>query len=71
MKRLTQKDRVLRHLKDHGSIGPMDALGQYGIYRLADVILRLRKDGYRIQTVEQQSRNRYGEPTRFARYEWE
>jgi|TARA_Y100000310_G_scaffold186168_1_gene186247 hypothetical protein len=49
----------------------MDALGQYGIYRLADVILRLRKDGYRIQTVEQQSRNRYGEPTRFARYEWE
>ena len=31
----TQCERILRHLKDYGSINPLVALREYGIMRLA------------------------------------
>lgn len=39
----TQND-ILLHLQKHGSITPMDALWEYGCYRLSSVINRLRRD---------------------------
>lgn len=71
MKKMTQKQRVLRHLEKYGTIEPMVALREYGIYRLADVILQLRKSGYGIETKEIQTRNRFGEPARYAKYVFE
>ena len=68
MEKETQKRRVLAHLHRYGKITSMEAFTWYGITRLADVIFRLRNDGYDIVTVDTHAKNRYGEPTRFATY---
>ena len=67
MPRLTQKDRVLRHLKTGGTINPAQAITEYGIYRLAAVIHLLREDGWLIKTDIIKTRNRYNE-RRYAKY---
>jgi hypothetical protein len=50
VKRGSQRQTVLTHLRRRSSISPMEALVSYGIYRLADVIYRLRELGYGIVT---------------------
>lgn len=65
---MNQNDRILRHLRDNGSITPLDALSEYGIMRLASRISDLRSMGYDISREMVLSRNRYGEATRYARY---
>ena len=44
----TQKSRVLDHLRYRKSITPLEALGCYGIMRLAPRILELREEGHKI-----------------------
>jgi hypothetical protein len=44
----TQKEIVLSHLKKHKKISSWDAIQAYNITRLADVIFRLRHEGYSI-----------------------
>ena len=41
---------VLNHLKTKGEINPMDALNEYGCYRLGAVIYILKGEGYSIAT---------------------
>jgi hypothetical protein len=41
---------VLNHLRDIGSLTPLEALNEYGCFRLAAHIESLRKDGHRIFT---------------------
>ena len=65
---MTQCDRILRHLKDYGSIDPMTAIQDYGITRLGARIWDLKERGYLIQTDMVRARNRYGEPTHYAKY---
>lgn len=66
---MTQKEMVLEHLRSHGSITSMDAIMKYGITRLSDVILRLRREGYNIETINETSKNRYGKDTTYGRYQ--
>lgn len=63
-----QKERLLRHLEDYGSITSAEAMHEYGVMRLASRIDELRKLGYPIQTEMVKGRNRYDEETRYARY---
>lgn len=65
---MNQQDRILRHLKDHGSITSMDAIYEYGATRLSAQIFSLRKKGHEIVTRTEHAKNRYGEPTKYARY---
>lgn len=65
---MTQKERVLRHLKDYGSITSKDAIYEYGIFRLASRISDLKKDGISISTKYETTENRYGEKVSYARY---
>lgn len=64
---MTHIERVLKHLNKKGSITSMDAFKRYGITRLSSIIHTLRNK-YDIETVEEVSKNRYGENTRYARY---
>lgn len=50
MRKATQKDLVLAHLKSHGKINTGYAIAQLGITRLAAVIWGLKQDGYLIDT---------------------
>lgn len=65
---MKQADKIMRHLNDYHSITQLDALREYGIMRLASRISELRRKGVPIIRSMEMGRNRYGEPTRYARY---
>lgn len=64
--KLTQEAAILAHLKTGASISSLEALNQYGCFRLASVIFNLRKAGYAIKSTQ----GRHAEK-RFAVYRLE
>ena len=68
MKTLTQKDRIIRHLNDKGSITALEAVKEYGIMQLASRIYELKDQGYNIRSEFVSSKNRYKEPVSFSKY---
>jgi len=46
----TQKAQIRTHFVNGGTLTPLDALNQYGCFRLASVVHTLRQDGYAINT---------------------
>lgn len=44
---MTQTDRILRHLREHGSITPLEALREFGCMRLGARIYDLKRAGVR------------------------
>jgi len=47
---LSQNKQILHHLKSNGSITPIEALNEYGCFRLAARIKDLRDEGHNIST---------------------
>ena len=47
---MSQSLDVLMHLKSGKTLTPIDALNEYGCFRLGARILELRKQGYKIKT---------------------
>ena len=66
--KITQCQRILRHLDDFGTITSREAMLEYGIYRLASRISDLKKQGYKFDVTFESKKNRYGEPTSYAVY---
>ena len=66
--KLTQKKKVLRHLKEIGAITPVQAFFDYSIMRLAAIVFILKDEGYNIKTTILKSENKFGEPVRYAQY---
>lgn len=60
MGRITQKQVVLDHLREQGSITSLDAIKNYGITRLSDRVFVLRNEGYPIITKMITVKTRYG-----------
>lgn len=65
---MTQTEMILGHLKEHGSITPLEAIRDYGIMRLGARIWDLRDKGYEIETQTETKKNRFGENVSYARY---
>ena len=65
---MKQCERILRHMKDHGSITQAQAMAEYGCMRLAARIADLKRQGYAISVTTGHGKNRYGEKTAFAVY---
>jgi len=63
----TQDAEILKHLKTGGTITGLEALNNFGIYRLSSVIYKLRKKGFKIKTEMVNVKTRYG-LGRVARY---
>lgn len=68
MEKIPQTERVLRYLKQHHIINPLKAWSKCGVYRLSDVIYKLRKQGYDIETEDVIVKNQFGEKCRVAQY---
>lgn len=68
MMKATQCERIIRHLKDYGTITSMEAMTEYGIMRLASRIKDLKNQGYSIISETKKSKNRYGEPVHYSVY---
>jgi hypothetical protein len=61
---MTQEETVLKHLKKHKEITCWEAIIKYHITRLPEMIRRLKKQGYPIETKIE-----YADKTHFARYQ--
>ena len=68
---MTQCEKVLRHLREFGTITPMDAIREYGCLRLGARICDLRRAGYPIKSRIITGRNKFGEVTHYAEYSLE
>ena len=69
MKKRNQTTDVLKYLKTHKKgITTFVAYERFGATRLADIIYRLRRKGHIIDTVAENTVNRYGEQCEIARY---
>lgn len=64
----SQCDMMLNHMREHGSITSREAMYDYGIGRASGRVFDLRKRGYDVETTMETRLNRYGVPTRYARY---
>jgi len=64
---MTQTDMILRHMQTFGSITSVEALKEYGCFRLAARIADLRQS-YNIETRNVESKNKFGKTVRFAEY---
>lgn len=65
---MTQTQEILRYLKDHGAITPVDAMREFGCMRLAARIADLKAKGHKINTTMVSSMNRYGKAVSYAKY---
>ena len=68
MKEKRQEKRIEAYLNLHGSINPLEAWRSCGVYRLSDVIYKLRKRGMIITTLTTNACNQFGETVRFTEY---
>ena len=66
--KLTQKQRIIRHLKDKKSITALQAMKEYGIMRLTSRICELKDEGYNIKSEFVSSKNRYIEAVSYSKY---
>ena len=65
---MSQTRRVLDYIERCGSITQMDATKDLGVMRLAARIADLKEKVVKIETVMVEGENRFGEPTKYARY---
>ena len=68
---MTQCERVLKYMRDFGSINPRQAMTDLGVMRLAARVSDLKKAGHHISRRMVSSKNRYGEAVSFAEYKLE
>lgn len=67
----SQREGILKYLKVHGSITPLDALREFGCMRLASRISELRCMGYDITSEMEITKNTAGQAVHYARYRLE
>ena len=59
-KKLTQRDIILWHLQNVGTLTRAQAMGEYGIVELPARIVELKRLGYNITSTKGTSENRFG-----------
>lgn len=67
----TQNERIVKYMRDFGSITQMDAMRDLGVMRLASRVSDLKSRGVRVASTWESARNRYGEPISYKRYRLE
>ena len=66
--RTTQKDLILKYIKDFGSISSWDAYADLGITQLGARIFELKEKGYVFKKERVKRLNRYGREIAFDKY---
>ena len=66
--RTTQKDLILKYIKDFGSISSWDAYKDLGITQLGARIFELKEKGYVFKKERVKRLNRYGREIAFDKY---
>lgn len=66
--RPTQRDKVLKFIRDFGKITSWDAYSELGVTQLASRIFELKQEGYIFTKTRIRTKNRYGENTHYDEY---
>lgn len=67
-KKITQRDRVLQFMNEHGSIAAYEAFTEIGCTQLSARICELEAEGYVFDKELIKTKNRYGDNTHYYRY---
>lgn len=65
---MTQDERIIEYLKEHGSITPVEAWNELGITKLATRVSVMSRDGIAFNKELVKGVNRYGQPVHYMRY---
>lgn len=65
---MTQRERIVRYLKDNGSITALEAVRELGVLQLSARLVELENEGYVFDKKREHSKNRYGERVDYIRY---
>lgn len=65
---MTQVQKVLKHMRECGSISTMEAFRKFGITRLASRIFDIRRMGIGVEAETVSYKDQGGETVRYARY---
>ncbi len=65
---MTQEQRVLNYIREHGSITSMQAFADLKITRLSARIFNLRAQGFNIENVSHTYKNGQGTTTTYTEY---
>ena len=68
LNRPTQKDKVLRYIREFGKITSWEAYSQLGVTQLATRIFELKRDGYVFTKKRVNTLNRLQEKTHYDEY---
>ena len=68
MSKTTQRELILDYIDEYGSITPLEAMRDLGVYRLASRISEMRKIGYPIESEFEAVKTRRGTTSRIKRY---
>ena len=67
----SQVARILKHLESGKEINPMEALEEYGCFRLGAIIYTLKQEGYKIHTRIHRYKKPSGRDGHYAIYKLE
>ena len=65
---MTQKEMVLRYIREHGSITTLESMKKLLILDLQSIIRNLRNEGYDITDEYITKKNIYGSTSTFKKY---
>ena len=68
MAKVKQADKILRYIREFGSITAAQAFNDLSVSQLATRIFELKQSGYDVQSRYIHAKNRYGEPIKFKEY---
>ena len=66
--KITQRERIIKYIREFGSISSWEAYSDLGITQFATRVSELKEQGYEFKTEWESKENRYGEPVTFKRY---
>ena len=66
--RPSQCERIIKYIRDFGSITTWQAMEDLGVARLASRIYDLKEQGYEFKKNRVKTKNRYGERTYYDEY---
>jgi hypothetical protein len=67
-KKITQRDRVIQFMREHGSITAYEAFTEIACTQLSARICELEAEGYVFDKELIKTKNRYGDNTHYYRY---
>lgn len=65
---MNQEQKIINYVERFGSITTLDAFRDLAITRLSARIFNIKKLGYKVLSVREKSKNRFGEKVNYSRY---